>query len=570
MLRRASRVLVALLIAPTPGAAQDYEEGEDEVVDEPLELPLFGETSFSLVSTSQAQYRFDDFDTQSHNDDFLGLVEKLDLVLRGEELELSLRLDAFVPVAESDCPPDLDLNCLRHDVRPERFLLRWGDGDVTIQLGDSYVVFGRGLALSLRKVDILGIDTTLRGANVTWDPGGRFFLNVVGGTTNPQNLDPTTLQLHADPHDLVAGARIGTRLGEWDDVTLAAHVVRVWFDDEFTPSPSVPPEPGDPVTALVYGYTVEAPALADGRLSLYGEANAMIREGVDRLDLRLTGRAVYGAAQLQLDQWSWLVEWKDYRSFILSHTADLYRVYSAAPSLDLDTERYRGIANSRGTSTLLSYSVPESPWSMSWGGIVYGHEDEVRDCDGDGELGHHPCDPWDGILTTHGTFSLRRDNDAIDPDQIGWSIDGQVGYRREILLYDFSETFQRGDLDWQVVHGQIETLLAVGEHGFDLLVEQRFERRRGPFDYADYVRGGVTLTWTIGGTLSLSPSIRWNTERADAPDLYPLLEAKWEFRPGSHVRLQGGRTPGGRLCSGGVCRDVPASESVLGELVLRL
>lgn len=57
--------------------------------------------------------------------------------------------------------------------------------------GDSYVQFGRGLILSLRKIDELGLDTTLFGGKVTFqkDP---FALTLVAGVTNPTRIDEPT------------------------------------------------------------------------------------------------------------------------------------------------------------------------------------------------------------------------------------------------------------------------------------------------------------------------------------------------------------------------------------------
>ena len=111
--------------------------------------------------------------------------------------------------------------------------------------------------------------------------------------------------------------------------------------------------------------------------------------------------------------------------------------------------------------------------------------------------------------------------------------------------------------------------VALGGHSLEVRVEHRIERRF-TFGYIDYVRGGVSLTWSYGG-FHVSPIIRWDTERKDLDStLYLAGEARWEFVEGSHVRLFGGRTPGGRLCSGGICRDVPPFEGVLLELVIRI
>jgi len=52
---------------------------------------------------------------------------------------------------------------------PEKVVLEYSGRSVEIKLGDFYISIGRGMVLSLRKLDELGIDTTLQ--------GGRFVLH---------------------------------------------------------------------------------------------------------------------------------------------------------------------------------------------------------------------------------------------------------------------------------------------------------------------------------------------------------------------------------------------------------
>ena len=42
------------------------------------------------------------------------------------------------------------------------------------------------------------------------------------------------------------------------------------------------------------------------------------------------------------------------------------------------------------------------------------------------------------------------------------------------------------------------------------------------------------------------------------------------FTLSNFIRVFGGMTPGGRVCSGGVCRDVPLFQGAVAELVLRI
>ena len=87
-------------------------------------------------------------------------------------------------------------------------------------------------------------------------------------------------------------------------------------------------------------------------------------------------------------------------------------------------------------------------------------------------------------------------------------------------------------------------------------------------------RGGVSLTYSLGIQLVLTATLRWdNYVAADVRALhefYPAGEVKWVFSPGNFVSAFFGATPGGTLCSGGVCRQVPLFEGAMVQLVLRL
>ena len=532
------------------------EEAPTDEDDGPLELPLMGETTFSLTNTTIAEHRQNP--SESDGGFATVLTEKLDLAAQGEGIRLSVRLDAFLPFRDAQCEMDRHSLCsLEHDLRiPERATLLWEPGDFTIEIGDSYAVFGRGIALSLRKVDLLGIDTSLRGGHVQYR-GEHFDFEILGGLANPQNLDPITLAVFPDPNDVITGVAVGTRLGANGELELGVHGTRVWFEEH--------PVSGADVTATVFGWRAGAPSLLDGKLALYAEANAMVREGLARCgeEERCWGRAIYASAQVTEGQVSVLLEWKDYRDYLLAATnstaAEPWRVYSDAPPLDRETERFRGIHNSRGGALRIDYAVPETVWSASLNGAVYGHEDEDV-----------TIDPWDGVLVTHGWATLRRQNEEVDHDDVAWSMEVSGGYRRETHLRDFDPLWEQGQLDWEVIHGELDVSIGKGDHSFELVVEHRDERRLF-LDYAEYVRGGASLTWTYAGVLSVSPILRWSNEKRDLDRVFwPGGEVRWDFIEGSHLRVFGGMTPGGRICSGGVCRDVPPFEGVLGEVVLRL
>ncbi len=535
------------------GGSGDAGGADDEG---PPVLPILGATTFSMTSTSDAQYRFDNFNRNPYDDDFLALGEKLELNLQGEELRLNARLDGFLPLLQSTCPAGMESLCtLEGDARPERLTAHYQHGDLTVDAGDSYAVLGRGIALSLRKVDLLGVDDALRGGQVQYD-GYHFYFRVLGGLVNPQNLDPATLTIIHEPTDLVAGGEVGTRLGANQDIELGAHAVRVWFDKD--------PNTGQKATVTVVGWHFSVPALFDGRLALYGEADALRRDMSGGLTSASTryGRAIYGSVQLEQGNTTVLAEWKDYRDFLVAANdvePNAWRVYSAAPALEREEERYRDTYNARGGRVQVDYGFLPGPWSLSVVGILYGHNEDPA------------ADPWDGILTEHGYLEVQRNNVALGAHQVGWSLDASAGYRQETYLSDpFSPQVHNGDLDWRVVHATVDVGVSFGRHAFDLRIDQRFEKRF-KFDYVTYVRGGVTLTWSYAGKLTLSPALLWDSELTNRSPLYPGLEARYKFGDqGNLVRLFGGLTPGGLICSGGVCRDVPAFEGVQAEVVLRL
>jgi hypothetical protein len=207
-------------------------------------------------------------------------------------------------------------------------------------------------------------------------------------------------------------------------------------------------------------------------------------------------------------------------------------------------------------------------------GVGYGHADDPS------------RDPWEDILTTHGLLTLTKLNDSTTDQEIGWTLDLSGGYRREVYLDDgASASANAGDLYWEVIHAIFDLNIGYGAHSFELHADPRFERKRRPFPimvdpecsglncnstFNQYVRGGVYLTWSIAGRLHFTFNLQWNSERPNQGPFFPNGEVKWEFIRGTHVRLKVGANPGGLICSGGVCRDVPPFEGGQFELVVRI
>lgn len=544
-----------------------------------FELPVLGRTTFSMTSTSILRYRGDNYDLGiSFDDDFGSLYERLDLALQSDHVRVEARVDAFVPhtvFLPSPCTIEGDQRCyLSWDLRPERLAVRWvPNSEWIVEAGDSQIVFGRGLALSFRKVDLLGVDNALRGGHVRFQ-GSNVRFGLHGGVANPQNQDPIDLRIIHEPDDVVAGGTAGVTIPGAVPITVGGHALRIWFMDTA----------GDAETSRavdVAGWTLEAPALADGKLALYLEANGMRRSFtlVDEAHVQ-GGHAVYGSAQLQLDNLTVLLEWKDYTNYLVAPSlaeGDAWRIYNAAPPVEYDgPQRLRAIGNQRGGGLRMDYAFLPGPWSFSLNTVLYGFSEQH---DANGRL----LDAWDdGVLVTHSWASLAKRQEY--GEGINWSIDLTAGARFELLLHDQPlHGFYAGAMDRWMIHGKIDVTLASGDHSFDIVVDHRHERELLGSTVDEFQIGGASVTYTFGVPLTLAVGLRWTDyeegivrQRAMKDynflggELYPSLEARWTFEPGTYLGLFVGQTPGGQLCSGGVCRDVPTFEGIRLSFVGRL
>lgn len=78
---------------------------------------------------------------------------------------------------------------------PAKYSVTYTSPALELGVGDGYVAFGRGLVLSLRKLDELSSDTTLRGARATLrvrQDAIALRASAVAGTLNPLRIDPAS------------------------------------------------------------------------------------------------------------------------------------------------------------------------------------------------------------------------------------------------------------------------------------------------------------------------------------------------------------------------------------------
>jgi hypothetical protein len=183
--------------------------------------------TLDVTNTGALSYHFDNRNGYLNDDNYGELVDHLNLQANWWRLTVGVRLDSslyFDTVSRSeararasaDSPVDRnettngDLSDLHsrylRTVYPAKLWVGYNQPGLDVTLGDFYAQLGRGLVLSVRKIDELGIDTTVRGAKVVVDHDFgplRVGATVLGGVMNPSRLDEESgRRLHGESSPL--------------------------------------------------------------------------------------------------------------------------------------------------------------------------------------------------------------------------------------------------------------------------------------------------------------------------------------------------------------------------------
>lgn len=278
------------------------------------------------------------FPSDPTGSNYFDWFNKLQLDASWGSLIAQLRLDSAVfankPVAlESDQRlTQLLRNRYSNRLDLEKASLRWSSRYLDVTLGDSYATFGRGLVLSLRKVDEFGVDTAVRGLNANLRVGG-FSLVALGGWSNIVNVDASTARFTENPNDGILGARAEYKLGRWVTPGLdVSHVIYAQNAQSVTAQ-----QAADTVTS--FSGTLDFPNLF-GHGTLYAELAGQRR--VTQGDPQWTS-ALYASGSVFFGPATVLVEFKDYRRYSTIPTSldatqvpelALSNFYTAPPTLE--------------------------------------------------------------------------------------------------------------------------------------------------------------------------------------------------------------------------------------------
>jgi hypothetical protein len=500
----ASGVLAGAAAATTPARAQP--------------APGDGPALFSGSTAAVAEYRGDNRNGDDTDDRFADALVRTQLALDGGDTRAELRFDAEAFHGQPRGPGAPER---RGDLRLERARIElertFGRGRVEIAAGDFYAQVGRGLLLSLRRVDELGLDVALRGAKARlgWLDDA-IAVELMGGTTNAVNVERQRLARVEDPEDRIGGGRLEGRAG---GVLLGVHAVGA-RESEAGPL-------GGPDQSFAFG------GGAEGTLGPVAFGVEVDRQHRRVAGQPLAGTAVYGTAGVTAGRITLLAEGKHYDRFapLLSRRVvggDGRLLLSLPPTAErIDQEL---LDNSDITGGRLR------------GDVVLDLETASS---AHANLGVYR-DRFLGQWFSHAFAGV----DWRRPSQAAVAMAG--GHRRE---WQWSGALVRA-----IAHGELDGYAPLSPRTsihlaarYQLVTEgsgaarDRFHRGDSSIEVSWADR------WTFGGGLD------WDTQKR-APGvarLFPWASVRW--RPGDRFILQalGGAQRGGVRCIAGACREQP-------------
>lgn len=243
---RTVRVVLATLgvVAALPGEGEAVELG---AVGQPAET-----VALDITNTASSSYHFDNRNDSPSavgtrlDDAYLDAFNRLNLQLRWWRFSAGARLDA----ALYDGAPNQDdgLAFAKEDreggagtaerandyhrelhsryqpsLIPSKLWVNYTGGPLEVTAGDFYAQLGRGFVLSVRKIDELAVDTTIRGGKVVFrEQLGevRVGATVLGGQLNPLRIDEVTgRRLHGTDSPLFFGFPQAVDFYGWDAAT---------------------------------------------------------------------------------------------------------------------------------------------------------------------------------------------------------------------------------------------------------------------------------------------------------------------------------------------------------------
>lgn len=618
-----SRRAQILAVALTSAAATSVWAPDARAVD----LPKVGgaPVKLDITETSIVAQRFEAREGENPSDQgYFAWLNRLNLVFGWKKFTLGARIDSSVyllrPQDRDFTDPGLRRNAIvdgatryRDAIYPAKLWLTYKTTGLEVTAGDSYVQFGRGLVLSLRKVDELGVDTTLFGGKVVLakDP---FAVTVIGGQVNPARVDEPTgralflpTAIAGDPRarqpvfgsDRIVGAQI--QAGRGLPISSSTHAVLLdrcapytyradgTVDDALLSSPFGTCEEGARATwldtlpsnvspmftsrqVINAGQSLEVPSLW-GHGSVYLEGAIQRREREDARDTDVEGNALYGSVVATGGPVSNTLEVKSYRNFYpLAGSVNISRAsafaniaYSAPPTAEpVIQDSMFGQFNVCATGGRDRFDYRFTPTFLGYAtfGFFETKSESIGGrCD---RFGRSLADDKDAT-TNHVTdaslgFEWRFDDDK---SIAFFNVTGRNDVTVKDLVYYRELSTQYSVTKY--IKGPYAIELA-GRHRWR---QQDLENLRGNSERGEpWIQGEhynalkVAPKWVVSQGFEYTTFLGLPTYYVNGGVLYRLTSE-------SNIRLYGGQNRGGLRCVSGICRQFPAFSGVRAELTLR-
>jgi hypothetical protein len=612
----AAATLAAVLVAPSEARAVD--------------LPRVGGSPVKLdvTETSVFAQRFLAREGEREEDQgYFVWLNRLNLVLGWKKLTLGARIDSSIyalrPQDRIDTP-GLRQGLLtdgstryRDAVYPAKLWLTYKDEGVEVTAGDSYVQFGRGLVLSMRKIDELGVDTTLFGAKVTIqkDPFGATF---IAGLANPARVDEPTgralfpsrpiprvgafAPVPTQPlfgSDRLVGAQI--QAGRGLPVIASTHAVSLSkcapyhydangniIDDPLDAPFGTCEEPSrttwlgelpstiGPILArretINAGQSIEIPSLW-GHGSIYVEGAVQKRDAQPATEANTQGNAVYGSLVTTGGPISNTLEVKSYRNFFpLAGSVNVSRAaafsniaYSVPPTAEpIISDTMFGYFNACVTGGRDRFDYRFTPTFLAYG--TFGYFVTKSEILGGG------CDRFGRSTATDKAGTTNYVTDASVGIQWRFDNDRSIVFANLDARHDIKDS---GQPYYREIAAQYSiTKFIKNGYSFELSgrhryrVQERENIRGSSFEGEPWWQGEHQNALKIAPKWVISQGFEYTTY-IGLPTYYVNGGVLYRFTSESNIRVYAGQNRGGLRCVSGICRVFPAFSGARIELTLR-
>ncbi len=504
--------------------------------------------------------------------DYWEQVERVNLQMTKETLTIGAQVDQVAFMANNyildgvevqERPlytPDIVSPWKAALVRLEKVSLVKQWDNVTVEVGDTYASFGRGIALNMVKNTNIDIDTSIRGGKLNLY-GGDLEVSLVSGLSNTQDISQdnpnATLVIDRDAVNMVTGMR----LDHYGIGPVHAGVHGVLF--RFGRTDSIG-EPGaeryaEELDALVSGASAEVSALG---IDWYAEGDmfgyrAPELSGTD--EAASTGYAGYVSAAAYPGKTVLTIEAKrtvDTERINAFTAAEIWEV-AQVPTLEYEnviTEDASAAVNSNdlwGARVRADYAI--KPGEL----VPYVSVAGFRDAD------------LAGLHFNKSPETIAHPIAGVELSRGGFVVQSNAGFRMDVRD-DAAEGADR------MAHLDATVQVPVGESGNSLEISlngRRFMWGDNEIQQEDVLEMNNALVWHQGEKWAYilyqdytnNPlvqsvgnfSVLDDDDEGFEENLYGAVEVLWHPKPSSTVRAFYGAYKAGIRCAGGQCRNLP-------------